>query len=300
MESELSTDNASGKISIAAYDSFDPLFNSLNPLLSLGSKRPLENSDIGLLREKDSVESSERAFQKLWDSELLLPLAQRSLRRAIVGTLNWCDIGLAVVLYLVFSASSFAGPLILKALLGHLSGKNELPNSLVIGMLIAIFLAPMIGAICKEQAELILDRLAIQIRNALIAVVFRKSLRLSPVARQANSGTINNIFANDTKQLADAVMGFPLIFAPISVAIGLYLIYLQVGAATFSGIGYVIAVMPLLIFFGARFGILVKRKLIHSDARVKLTNEIFSGIRVLKYYAWEKPFASKLEGKYYS
>ena len=34
-------------------------------------------------------------------------------------------------------------------------------------------------------------------RNALVAVVFSKSLRLSPVARQANSGTINNIFNND-------------------------------------------------------------------------------------------------------
>jgi ABC transporter transmembrane region len=32
-----------------------------------------------------------------------------------------------------------------------------------------------------------------------------------------------------------------------------------------------------------------------TDTRVKLMNEILSGVRVLKYYAWEKPFAHKVE-----
>ena len=287
----------SNQRSIAAYDSFDPLFNSLDSLLALGAKRPLENADIGLLREQDSVEASIMAFQKFWDRELLLPPDKRSLCRAIFSTLNRCNIALATMLYVLYAASTFASPLILKALLDHLSEKRTYAEGTIILLVVAIFLAPMTGAICKEQADLLLDRMGIQVRNALVGVVFKKSLRLSPVARQANSGTINNIFANDTKQLADAVTGFPLIFAPIQVGVGLYFIYLQVGPATFAGLGYVLAVMPLLIFFGAMFGILVKRKLIHSDGRVKLTNEVFSGIRVLKYYAWEKPFALKLEGK---
>eukprot|EP00639_Heterosigma_akashiwo_P032035 CAMPEP_0194730970 /NCGR_PEP_ID=MMETSP0296-20130528/55349_1 /TAXON_ID=39354 /ORGANISM="Heterosigma akashiwo, Strain CCMP2393" /LENGTH=37 /DNA_ID= /DNA_START= /DNA_END= /DNA_ORIENTATION= len=32
-----------------------------------------------------------------------------------------------------------------------------------------------------------------------------------------------------------------------------------------------------------------------SDARIKLTNEIVSGIRAIKFYNWEVPFAEKLE-----
>ena len=141
-----------------------------------------------------------------------------------------------------------------------------------------------------------LTRMGIRIRNSLVSAIFRKTLRLSPVAKQSNSGTINNIFANDTKQMADMVICFPILFAPIQVGVGLYLIYRQVGIAVFAGLGWIVAVLPLLIFFGMMFGILVKRKLKHADGRVKLTNEMFAGIRVLKYYAWEKPFASKLEG----
>ena len=30
------------------------------------------------------------------------------------------------------------------------------------------------------------------------------------------------------------------------------------------------------------------------DARVKLTNEVLTGIRVIKYYCWEKPFLEKI------
>ena len=31
------------------------------------------------------------------------------------------------------------------------------------------------------------------------------------------------------------------------------------------------------------------------DARVKLMNEILTGIRVIKYYCWEKPFKGKID-----
>ena len=38
-----------------------------------------------------------------------------------------------------------------------------------------------------------------------------------------------------------------------------------------------------------------KKKVKVTDTRVKLMNEILSGIRVIKYYAWELAFAEKVE-----
>ena len=37
-----------------------------------------------------------------------------------------------------------------------------------------------------------------------------------------------------------------------------------------------------------------RRVLKHSDARVKLTNEILAGIRILKFSAWETPFKQQV------
>merc|ERR1719502_1564132 len=118
------------------------------------------------------------AFQKFWDRELLLPPDKRSLCKAIFSTLNRCNIALATMLYVLYAASTFASPLILKALLDHLSEKRTYAESTIILLVVAIFLAPMTGAICKEQADLLLDRMGIQVRNALVGVVFKKSLRL--------------------------------------------------------------------------------------------------------------------------
>jgi ABC-type multidrug transport system fused ATPase/permease subunit len=200
-----------------------------------------------------------------------------------------------LLLSAITSGSGFAGPLILNALLKHLSGEKPLPEY-TLGILVAlIFLAPLTGNVCNANSLLILNRIGIRIRNALVAAIFSKAVKLSPAARQANSGTINNIFANDTQQLQMISSAWiPLFFAPIQVAVGLYLIYRQVGVATFVGFAYIVGVMPFLVVCGIGFGTFIKRKLVHSDNRIKLTNEVFSGIRILKYYAWEDPFSKKL------
>merc|ERR1739845_242587 len=39
----------------------------------------------------------------------------------------------------------------------------------------------------------------------------------------------------------------------------------------------------------------MRRKVLqHSDSRVKLMNEILTGIRIIKFYAWEKPFGKEV------
>ena len=39
---------------------------------------------------------------------------------------------------------------------------------------------------------------------------------------------------------------------------------------------------------------LQKKQMKHKDMRIKLLNEILSGIKVLKMYAWEKSFIQKI------
>ena len=79
-------DDCKTKANFAGYSSsHDPFFMHLNGLLHLGSTRPLEEEDLGLLSELDTVEASSAAFTEAWNKELLLPVEQRSFRRAIFG-----------------------------------------------------------------------------------------------------------------------------------------------------------------------------------------------------------------------
>jgi ABC-type multidrug transport system fused ATPase/permease subunit len=161
----------------------------------------------------------------------------------------------------------------------------------------ALFVTPFLGSMLAARSNIIIVHIAVQFRNALVNAIFRKALRLSADSRQQQStGKIINMFANDTKQIQGFLMVFNnLLLAPLQIALTIYLIYLQVGVCTFVGLGYLVIITPLN---GILFGMLNntrKAKVVETDKRVKMMNEILNGIRVLKYYAWEVPFMGKVE-----
>ena len=72
------------------------------------------------------------------------------------------------------------------------------------------------------------------------------------------------------------------------------LVYQELGPAAMAGA----AVLAVLIPFnaaGSKVGeVLQKAQLKAKDSRIKLMNEILSGIKVLKLYAWEIPFMKRI------
>lgn len=276
----------------------DPLLFHMDGLLRLGASRPLQNEDLGALRPEDAIDQSSARLQEMWDLELALPKEQRSLPRALQRVVGWKIVATGAVLQAFANASDFAGPLILKALLQHLSPQptGKLTPAMLWFLTAMLLFAPCFGSICRQQASLAFTRIGCSIRNSLIALTFRKGLHLSPFARQKNSGTINNIFSSDTENLQNFLTFlFPIMYSPIQIAVGLALVYQEVGPSTFLALGYLVFVMPGLILCGMGFGIYIKKKLEESDRRIKMTKEVLAGIRAIKYSAWELPFIHKLE-----
>ena len=72
------------------------------------------------------------------------------------------------------------------------------------------------------------------------------------------------------------------------------LIYEQVGASTFVGLGFMFVMIPLNGVIFSQMTAIRRIKMKETDKRVKLMNEILSGIRVIKYYAWEYAFTQKI------
>jgi ATP-binding cassette, subfamily C (CFTR/MRP), member 1 len=82
--------------------------------------------------------------------------------------------------------------------------------------------------------------------------------------------------------------------APIQIVIALYLIYLQVGNATWVGVGYMLFLAPINMFVFSIVSSMRKKVLKYADLRVKMMNEILTGIRIIKLYAWEAPFGKEV------
>jgi len=68
--------------------------------------------------------------------------------------------------------------------------------------------------------------------------------------------------------------------APILVIIATVMLWSYLGVATLVGLGGMLLVSPINIFFIRRLRNLQLEKLRYQDARIKLTNEVLNGIKV--------------------
>ncbi|XP_060530992.1 ATP-binding cassette sub-family C member 4-like isoform X2 [Cylas formicarius] len=132
-----------------------------------------------------------------------------------------------------------------------------------------------------------------KVRAAACALIYRKSLRLSKTALgETASGKIVNLLSNDVSRF-DLVSVFihHMWQAPIVTLCVLYFMWLEAGYAGVVGITCVFIVVPLQGYTGKLSAVYRKATALKTDERVRLMDEILSGIQVIKMYAWEKPFA---------
>ncbi|XP_018575091.1 multidrug resistance-associated protein 4-like [Anoplophora glabripennis] len=131
-----------------------------------------------------------------------------------------------------------------------------------------------------------------KVRAACCALIYRKALRLSKTALgDTASGKIVNLLSNDVSRF-DVVSIFlhPMWVAPTAAIIVVYFLYAEAGYAGALGIIPVFLVVPFQGYTGKLSAIYRKQTALKTDERVRLMDEIISGVQVIKMYAWEKPF----------
>ena len=78
--------------------------------------------------------------------------------------------------------------------------------------------------------------------------------------------------------------------APLQIIIATIMLWQHLGVASLAGLVPIFIFIPINAMLANRGKKLQLKKLKKQDARIKLTNEILSGIKVLKFYGWEISF----------
>ncbi|CAG9859551.1 unnamed protein product [Phyllotreta striolata] len=131
-----------------------------------------------------------------------------------------------------------------------------------------------------------------RVRAAVCALIYRKAIKLSKTALgETASGKIVNLLSNDVSRF-DIVSIFihHMWVAPASALFIMYFLYKEASYAGVLGILTVFLVVPLQSYTGKLSAIYRKQTAMKTDERVRLTDEVISGVQVIKMYAWEKPF----------
>lgn len=138
--------------------------------------------------------------------------------------------------------------------------------------------------------------LGIEARAATIAMIYRKSLRLSPQAKQSCTlGEITNHMAVDAERWIDASIFLPLLVTvPFELAISIYLLYQLLGWSLLAGLAVFAILVPIQATMAGAMNRFQDEKLKWMDSRLRLMTEILANIKIVKLYNWEVPFRQKI------
>uniref|UniRef100_A0AAX7U300 ABC-type glutathione-S-conjugate transporter n=1 Tax=Astatotilapia calliptera TaxID=8154 RepID=A0AAX7U300_ASTCA len=163
-----------------------------------------------------------------------------------------------------------------------------------------MFLLSCLQSLFNHQYMYTCFTVGMRVKTAVMGLVYRKSLVINSSARRTCTvGEIVNLVSADTQKLMDFVVYFNAVWlAPIEIALCLFFLWQQLGPSALAGIATVILIFPLNGFIAKkRSKLQVKEiQMKFMDGRIRLMNEILNGIKILKFYAWEKAFLEQVLG----
>ncbi|KAK0419050.1 hypothetical protein QR680_013923 [Steinernema hermaphroditum] len=190
----------------------------------------------------------------------------------------------------------FANPILLNQLISFTEDANA-PWWQGIAYAIGIFIASELRSIFLNNYFYCMFRAGVRIQSILTTAVYRKTLKLSNSARREKTvGEIVNLMAIDVERFQMITPQVQQYWSsPFQIVLALFLLWQTVGVAAFSGV----AIMLLVIPVNFTISIVVKKwqvmQMRLKDERVKMSNEVLNGIKVVKLYAWEPPMLAEID-----
>ncbi|XP_036432879.1 ATP-binding cassette sub-family C member 9 isoform X5 [Colossoma macropomum] len=292
----------------------------MNPLIIGAHKRPIELKKIGklpiamraltnYLRLKDAYEEQRQNAEDLEKSPSIWRAMYRAFGRPIL---------LSSTFRYMADLLGFAGPLCISGIVEHLVNKTEvvrmnktedlpfgvyfmsstqlLQNTYVLAVL--LFLALVLQRTFLQASYYVTIETGINLRGALLAMIYNKILRLSTSNMSMGEmtlGQINNLVAIETNQLMWFLFLCPNLWAmPVQIIMGVILLYYLLGFSALIGALVIVLLAPLQYLIATKLADTQKSTLDYSTDRLKKTTEILKGIKLLKLYAWENIFCDSV------
>lgn len=311
-------------------------FHYLQATISKGYKTPLMPEDVQqMMPKRIRTQYSFVFMSERWEAHV-----RKCKTKGKEPNLMWLVLSsygtqwIPILSYkLVGSALTFVAPELLDRLLSFTksySGEEGVvpqPASLGIILAFGMFFSTMLSALLEAQFVQLALNVGIEARTALVSMIYRKALKLSPFAKQSlTPGEISNHMSVDSDKWSVTLDLLPMwISVPFEICLALWLckytsynfiricfdgvcsfnarcffssldiVYRQLGWASLAGLATIIAVSPLQGYVATFFSKAKDEKLAAMDNRIRLVNEVLAGIKIVKLYGWVRSLFYILE-----
>ncbi|NXA48635.1 MRP3 protein, partial [Nothocercus julius] len=295
----------------------------------LGYKRPLEDKDLWSLNEDDTSRKIVRHLSKEWDrekaklkqkegvtymkksnhvlnhvadgpeeAEVLIRDKKHSRKpsflKAVLRTFGPYFL-IGSFFKLIQDLLSFVNPQLLSALINFIKNKDA---PAWWGFLIAalMFTCAVLQTLLLHQHFQYCFVTGLRLRTGITGIIYRKSLVITNSAKRSSTvGEIVNLMSVDAQRFTDLMIFLDMLWsAPLQIFLALYFLWQTLGPSVLAGVAVMVLLIPLNAAIAMKTRAFQVEQMRYKDSRIKLMNEILSGIKVLKLYAWEPSFAARV------
>ncbi|NXC60954.1 MRP4 protein, partial [Aleadryas rufinucha] len=275
----------------------------LNPLFIIGHKRKLEEDDMYKVLPEDSSEKLGEELQWYWDKEV-----QKAKKRGKTPHLTKAIILCYWKSYLVFGIFTMieetlkiVQPIFLGKIINYFENydsSDEVALNFAYCYAGALSVCTLILATMHHLYFYHVQRAGMKLRVAMCHMIYRKALRLSNVAMaQTTTGQIVNLLSNDVNKFDQVTIFLHFLWAgPLQAIAVTVLLWIEIGPSCLAGMAVLIILLPVQTCIGRLFSSLRSKTAALTDVRIRTMNEVISGMKIIKMYAWEKSFAELVNG----
>ncbi|KAI1280801.1 Multidrug resistance-associated protein 1 [Halotydeus destructor] len=295
-----------------------------NGLAYTGWKDSLKMKDLWDISDEEKTASVGQRFAKVWlrrnqeiktsnakNSALDLKLSKKATKTdstpkktveqpgvlsTIMRSFGWA-FATAASLKFCYDCLQFANPQLLKWLIAFIESRTD---PLWHGVLIALFIfgIQMVQSLILSAYFQRCSILGLKIRTCLTATIYRKALVLSNSSRKGTTvGEVVNLMSVDSQRIFDLMSYVNLLWsAPLQMGLSLYFLFNELGWSTVAGLIVMVILIPLNGYVADLTKKMQTKQMKEKDERVKAMNEILTGIKVIKLYAWEESFMTLVLG----
>ncbi|KAH8281368.1 hypothetical protein KR054_000153, partial [Drosophila jambulina] len=261
------------------------------PIFIKGRKHTLGLKDLYITMEEHKSELLGNKLYESWKRELESSGGKPSLVRTLLRVFGWHFGFFALMLLVGEVGLRTVQPFFLLKLISHFTHGSESIGTAYLyagGLILSI----LFNVIFRHPTMCGIWNLCFRARVSLSSMIYRKSLRLSTTALgTATSGYVVNLISNDVSRLDSTVCHVHFLWiGPLQTILVTYLMYLQIGISAIFGVAFMLLFIPLQLYLGKKTSEVRLKTALRTDKRLRMINEIISGIQVIKMYAWESPF----------
>uniref|UniRef100_A0A8B9K2E4 ATP-binding cassette, sub-family C (CFTR/MRP), member 2 n=1 Tax=Astyanax mexicanus TaxID=7994 RepID=A0A8B9K2E4_ASTMX len=257
--------------------------NGLNKGISQDVLVLSEKSEKKSKRE-NNLDSGEEDYPHSW---LILSIAK---------TFKWVLLESAV-LKLVQDLLSFVSPQLLKLLIGFTQDKSVFTWR---GYLYAslLLIVAIVQSVFLQQFTQRCFKLGMRVRAAISAAVYKKALTLSNDARKESTiGQMVTLMSADAQRFNEVTNFIHLLWScPVQIVLSVGFLWIELGPSVLAGLLVMILMVPINGLLAIKSKSYQAKCMMYKDKRMKMLNEILSGIKILKLYAWEPSFEAQVQG----